>query len=72
MAVSLRAARVNAKMTQEQAAEAIGVRQNTISRWELGTSVPSGKFIPKICKAYGMHYDDIIFLHSDYALSVSE
>ena len=68
MAISLRAARVDANLTQEQAAEAIGVRQNTISRWELGTSVPSGKYIPKICEVYGKHYDDIIFLRSDFVV----
>lgn len=70
--MSLRAARVDAKLTQGQAAKAIGVRQNTISRWEIGENVPSAKYIPKICKAYGKHYDEIIFLHSDSALSVNE
>lgn len=72
MAISLKAARVDAKLTQEQAAEAIGVTQNTISRWENGVSVPNYKHIPSICKAYGKSYDDIIFLPSDYALSVNE
>jgi DNA-binding XRE family transcriptional regulator len=68
MAMTLRAARVNVDMTQAQAAEAIGVTQNTIYRWENGISVPNFKYIPKICKAYKLNsYDDIIFLPTNNA-----
>ena len=68
MAISLRAARVNAGLTQEQAAKAIGVSPNTVSRWELGISAPHYKHLSKICKVYGLKsYDDIIFLPKNNA-----
>ena len=70
MAITLRAARVNVGLTQAQAAKEIGVEPNTISRWELGTSFPQGRFIDRICEVYGRSYDDIIFLPSNSALSV--
>ena len=41
MAITLKAARVNVGMTQEEAAKRIGVTANTISRWELGISAPT-------------------------------
>ena len=63
MAMSLKAARVNANLTQEQAAKTIGVSTNTVSRWELGISAPHYKHLANICKAYGLtSYDEIIFL----------
>lgn len=70
MGITLKAARVNAGLTQAQAAKKIGVEANTISRWELGTSFPQGRYIDKICEVYGRSYDEIIFLPSNYALSV--
>ena len=62
MAISLKAARVNAGLTQKQAAEKIGVNVSTIVKWETGKSVPSTKHVPNITSAYNTTYDDIIFL----------
>ena len=45
MAISMRAARVNAELTQVEAAKIIGVAPNTISRWEKGISSPTFKYI---------------------------
>lgn len=72
MTLTLKAARVNAGLTQKQAASIIGVTDNTISRWELGISSPTFKHLPNICKAYNLKsYDDIIFLPKNNALSVN-
>lgn len=73
MAISMRAARVNAELTQVEAAKIIGVAPNTISRWEKGISSPTFKYIRPIVEAYGLtSYEDIIFVPTDNAKSVKE
>ena len=73
MAISMKAARVNAELTQVEAAKIIGVAPNTISRWEKGISSPTVKYIRPIVEAYGLKsYEDIIFLPIDNAKSVKE
>lgn len=68
MTISLKAARVNANLTQEQAGKAIGVSTNTISRWELGVSAPHYRYFSSICETYGLKsYDEIIFLPKNNA-----
>ena len=66
MAISMRAARVNAELTQAEAAKIIGVSPNTISRWEQGITSPTFKYIRPIVEAYGLKsFEDIIFLPTD-------
>lgn len=70
MAISMKAARVNAELTQVEAAKIIGVAPNTISRWEKGISAPTFKYIRPIVEAYGLKsFEDIIFLPTDNANS---
>ena len=59
MRITLKAARVNAKLTQEEAAKRIGVAKKTIHNWETGKVVPTSDKIPPICDVYGRHYDEI-------------
>lgn len=70
--LSLKAARVNCNLTQEEAAKMIGVTPKMLSDWENAKSFPSVKRLPAILKAYNVGYDDIIFLPDDYALSVNQ
>lgn len=70
MPLSLKAARVNCNLTQEEAAKQIGISQKMLSDWENGKSFPSVKRLPAILKVYNVRYDDLIFLPDDYALSV--
>ena len=63
--ISLKAARVNANLSQKQAAEKLGISNNTLSDWENGTRFPKVDKIPEICALYGVAYDNIIFLPSD-------
>lgn len=63
--LSLRAARVNANLSAKKAAETIGVHYATILRWERGAAFPNVKQVQKIEEAYGIRYDDIIFLHNN-------
>ena len=63
--ISLRAARVNAGLSQKDVAKALRVSNKTVSSWENGETFPSAKNITRLCKLYGMSYDDINFLPTD-------
>lgn len=70
MTMTLKAARVNSGMNQQEAAEKIGVSRTTLQSWESYRSFPTVIQLPAIEAAYNVKYDDIIFLPKDYALSV--
>lgn len=57
---TLRALRVAKGMTQVELAQSLGTSQTTISSWEQGESVPSGKNIKKIADFYNVK-PDVIF-----------
>jgi len=59
--ISLRAARVNANYTRQQAAELIGVSTTTIKNWECGRTEPSMAKFRKLCELYKLP-GDFIFL----------
>jgi len=60
--VTLKAARINAGFTQQEAAERIGVTSDTICNWERAKSFPNALHIRQIEKVYGVPYDNLIFL----------
>lgn len=51
MKLTLRAARVNAGLTQTEAASALGVARETVSRWEKSGKAPR-KWALKLCALY--------------------
>ena len=51
--------RVAKNMTQEQAAEALGVSTQTVSRWECNTTLPDVTVLPKIAALYCVTIDDL-------------
>lgn len=59
---SLKAARVNAGLSQKAAAAAIGISNKTLSSWENGNTAPTADIIPVICALYGVSYDQLNFL----------
>lgn len=61
MAISMKAARVNAKLTQRQVANAVGISKNTLSNYEKGKSIPKVDIAKKLADLYGMRVSDIIF-----------
>ena len=63
--ISLKAARVNAELSQKEAAKALKVSNKTLHSWENGESCPSAKYIDAICDLYKMSYNDINFLPSN-------
>lgn len=60
--ITLRAARVNAGITQKAASDAVGVSNKTMVKWEKGTAYPDVKQALVLCRLYGIPFDDIIFL----------
>lgn len=67
--ISLTAARVNAKMTQAEAAKNIGICKETLISWEKGKTTPRYDQLSKLCVLYNMPID-YIFL--PYNLAKSE
>lgn len=63
--ISLKAARVNAKLTLVEAAKELGVGLSTISRWEKEPWRISALYQDKISKVYKMPIDMIDFFSVD-------
>lgn len=63
--ISLEAARVNAGLSQKEAAGLLKVSTTTLCNWETGKTIPGAEKIDLICQAYGCHYDNLNFLPSD-------
>ena len=59
MRISIKAARANANLKQEEMASALNVTRQTISSWEKGKSLPTAGMIDPICTLLGVKYDDI-------------
>ena len=59
--ISLEAARVNAKLTQSQACEALGISLSTIIKWEHGKRLPPADKAMELATLYGLKLDDINF-----------
>lgn len=57
--ISLEAARVNAKLTQKELAEILGVSNVTIVNWEKGKSEPDASQLRKISELSGIPLDFI-------------
>lgn len=61
MSITLKAARVNAGLTQVEAAKALDITKGTLANYEAGKTEPSLQMARRIAELYGMHMDDIIF-----------
>ena len=59
--ISLAAARVNAKMTQEDTAKAMKVSKSTVVNWEKGRVIPGIPEMEMMSRLYGIP-QDYIFL----------
>ena len=54
MELTLRAARVNAGMTQQQVFEKTGFARSTLARWEKGETLPRLNDLAVLCELYGI------------------
>ena len=59
MQISLKAARVNAELSQSDVAAKLEKSKTTIVSWEKGKSMPNVTEVNKLCELYGCSYDDI-------------
>lgn len=59
--ITLKAARVNAGLTQKEAAEKIGVAQSTLRNWENGSTDPKLAQFMMMCQLYNVSCDNIFF-----------
>ena len=57
--ISLAAARVNAKLTQEEVANRMKIGKRTIINWEKGTAMPSFADLNMLSGIYGIPVDNI-------------
>ena len=64
--VSLKAARVNANLTQKEAAKRLGICLSTLQNYESGTTVPDWNMVKRIVDVYGLPAD-CNFFRSEYA-----
>lgn len=56
---NLKRLRLAKNLTQEQAAEALGVSTQSVSRWECGTTLPDVTMLPNIARLYCVSIDDL-------------
>ena len=72
MGMTLKAARVNKGLTQQEAAELLNISKTTLCAWENFKSFPTVDQVPLIEKTYGVKYNDLVFLPCNYTKSVTE
>ena len=61
MPISIKAARVNAGLTQTEVAERVNKTKNTIASYEAYATVPDIKTAQAMAGIFGMSVDDIIW-----------
>lgn len=69
--IQLKAARVNANLTQREAAIKLHISEATLQNYETGKTVPQWDVVKMIGEVY--HFPtDYIYFGDDYALSVND
>ena len=71
MRISLKAARVNAGLTQDVVVKKLGISKNTLISYEKYRTSPDMSMANAIASLYGLKVSDLIFLPDDCALSTS-
>lgn len=72
MRITLKAARVNAGLTQENVVKELGISKNTLISYEKYKTIPNMETAQKMASLYGVSVNDLIFLPDDCALSTTE
>ena len=60
LAENIQILRKRAKMSQEQLAELTGTSRQTVSKWELGESVPDVLACDRMAEAFGISMEDLL------------
>lgn len=66
--ISIAAARVDAKKTQEEVARALHVSKQTIGAWEKGKTSPTVEKAMEFCRFCNIPYDRVSFLRERNAI----
>ena len=61
MAISMKAARVHAGLTQKQAAKELGMSKSTLASYESGKTVPKIDVAQQMASLYGFTVNEISF-----------
>lgn len=69
---TLKTARDRAQISQKDAAAFLGVNVDTLRNYEVGKSQPDALMIKKTEELYGVRFDQLIFLESDYGKTVNQ
>lgn len=59
--ITLKAARINANLKQQEVANHLSVNIATVSSWETGKNMPSLKNFRKLCDLYNCALEEIKF-----------
>lgn len=59
MRITLKAARINKGLTQNEMASELSVTKKTVGSWENGLTMPKADKIDPICNLLGVSYDNI-------------
>ena len=62
MAISIKAARVNAGLTQTEVADYVGKTKNTIASYEAYTTTPDVQTAQAMATLFNMSIDDIVWV----------
>ena len=68
MKITLKALRINADLTQDEAASKLGVSRVTLQNWEANRTFPNISHLTKMCQLYDCTLDDV-FIPSSLAKS---
>ncbi len=58
--ISIEAARVNAKMTVDEAADGLNVTRQTLRKWEKGESCPRLDVVRRMAELYKIPIDNLL------------
>ena len=72
MKITLKAARVNAGLTQAEVAKTVKKSKNTIVNYESGKRSPDMVTGKALAELYGCSVDDLIFLPNNCTLSTND
>lgn len=60
MRITMKDARINARISQTEIARRLGVTSGAVSQWEKGTSAITARQLERFCEIVGVSIGDII------------
>ena len=60
--ISIKAARVNAGLSQDEASEKLNINRKTLINYEQGKHIPQWNTVLKMVELYGVPVENLVFL----------